>query len=162
MITLQFVMGRGPVSRAIALFSAGLLSHVDAVLPDGRLLGARSDRLDGIPPGARIRPPKYETWEATTCRPLDAPAEKQSAFWDFLFGEVGKPYDHTAIWGFAVGRNWRAPDSWFCSELISAALEQPPVSTSLLPRLQDHARGLSRGALGVGRQTRMKEIYESY
>lgn len=45
------------------------------------------------------------------------------AFYRFLRAQVGKPYDHSAIWGFASGRDWREDDSWICSELQAAALE---------------------------------------
>jgi hypothetical protein len=54
MIRLQFVLGTGLSSQAIAWFSAGHFSHVDAVLPDNRLLGARSDVVGGKPPGYRF------------------------------------------------------------------------------------------------------------
>lgn len=37
-------------------------------------------------------------------------------------GEVGKPYDWTAIFGILANRNWDEPDSWFCSELVAFAL----------------------------------------
>ena len=37
--------------------------------------------------------------------------------------QTGKPYDLTAIFGILVDRNWRAEDSWFCSELVAAAFE---------------------------------------
>ena len=37
--------------------------------------------------------------------------------------QVGKPYDETAILAFALNRDWRETDAWFCSELAAAALE---------------------------------------
>jgi hypothetical protein len=57
-IKLRFVRGLDFSSRVIAWFSAGHLSHVDAVMPDGSLLGARSDVIKGIPTGVQIR--QYE------------------------------------------------------------------------------------------------------
>src|SRR6266566_1874008 len=53
-IELQFVGGRGLLSRMIAWFSHGWYVHVDSILPDGRLLGAR---FDG---GVLIRPEGYK------------------------------------------------------------------------------------------------------
>jgi hypothetical protein len=50
-ITLQFVTSRDPESWAIRTFQRGWCSHVDSVMDDGRLLGARSDG------GVLIRPP---------------------------------------------------------------------------------------------------------
>lgn len=115
MIRYQLVTGYGPTSAAVAWFSGGTFSHVDAVLPDGRLLGAR---MSG---GVQIRPPNYERWSKRVVFSL---LKGNEAEWlSFLYGQVGKPYDHTAIWGFAAGRDWREPDSWFCSELAAAALE---------------------------------------
>ena len=46
------------------------------------------------------------------------------AFYAFLKTQIGKPYDHSAILGFALDRDWRQSDSWFCSELVAAALEK--------------------------------------
>ena len=64
---------------------------------------------------------------------LKATKAQQVAFWDFALNQVGKPYDTTAIWAFALGRSrdWREDDSWFCSELISCALEQAGIIKSL-------------------------------
>src|SRR5579859_5987874 len=103
-IRLQFVMGRGLSSQAIAWFSAGTVSHVDAVLPDGRLLGARFDKVGGQPPGVRIRPPNYEPWKSRNLYTLDVTPVQESRFYDFLTDQLGKPYDFTAIFGFGLGR----------------------------------------------------------
>jgi uncharacterized protein YycO len=123
MIHLQFVLGTGLPSRGIAWFSAGHFSHVDAILPDGSLLGARSDQIGLVPPGVQIRPPYYETWKERVVMTLPASSIYDSQFYAFLKLQLGKPYDKTAIWGFVSGRDWREEDSWFCSELLSAALE---------------------------------------
>jgi hypothetical protein len=53
-ITLQFVTSRELESSAICTFQRGWCSHVDSVMDDGRLLGARSDG------GVQIRPPNNE------------------------------------------------------------------------------------------------------
>jgi hypothetical protein len=123
MIRLQFVRGRGLSSAAIAWMSAGLFSHVDAILPDGSLLGSRSDRILGIDPGVRVRPPAYEKWPHRVIFQLSANDAQAAAFYDFLNGEIGKPYDKLAILGFAIARNWREEGAWFCSELVAAGLE---------------------------------------
>lgn len=124
MIRLQFVLGHALSSRAIAWFSAGHFSHVDAILPDGSLLGSRSDRICGIEPGVRIRPAFYEVWRSRVVIELPCGYDQERAYYGFLHRQIGKPYDHTAIWGFAAGRNWREDDSWFCSELQASALER--------------------------------------
>ena len=36
-----------------------------------------------------------------------------------------------AIVAFAVNRDWRSPDAWFCDELVAAGLEQAEVVRKL-------------------------------
>jgi uncharacterized protein YycO len=130
-IQLQFVCEAALSSQAIAWFSAGHFSHVDAVLPDGRLLGARDDAVGGQPPGVRIRPPNYVKWSRRVGMTVPASPEQVTAWHSFLIDQLGKPYDSAAIWAFAFNRNWREADSWICSELQSAAGEH----SGIMPRL---------------------------
>jgi uncharacterized protein YycO len=124
MINIRFVTGNDFISNAIRTGERdGWATHAEAVLADGSLLGAH---IDG---GVQIRPAGYD--KATMTRELvvrlevsantSLPAE--TLFYDFLRAQVGKPYDVTAIAGLAFDRNWREDDSWFCSELMAAALE---------------------------------------
>jgi len=145
-IKLQFVRGGGFSSSLIAWFSAGAFSHVDCVLPDGRLLGARSDACGGQPPGVRIRPAGYEAWKqrvVMSMAPKDSASEMK--FYSFLNDQLGKPYDRIAIIGFATGRDWRDPQEWFCSELAAAALE----TAGLLPALYTPANKVTPAALAL-------------
>lgn len=115
MIRLQFSTESGIESELIRTFGHGWCSHVDAVLPDNTLLGARADG------GVQIRQPGYKNFTRTqiVSIPID-----DKPFLEFLHAQVGKPYDMTAIFAFAVDRDWREDDSWFCSELQAAALEK--------------------------------------
>ena len=122
-IQLQFVATRGIEAGLIQAFSRGWPSHVDAVLPDGQLLGARSETLCGVPPGVQVRPNDYEVWPRRQRVTLDTTSEIAETFYQWLHDQVGKPYDLLAIAAFPVERNWRTPGSWFCSELIVAGLE---------------------------------------
>ena len=117
MIQLQFVATKDLGSELIEWFGHGQYSHVDCVMPDGRLLGAR---LDG---GVAVRQPDYEVFSRRTRVELPVEYLAEHQWLDWLLGQVGKPYDRTAIAGFASGRDWREQDSWFCSELASAGLE---------------------------------------
>jgi hypothetical protein len=89
-------------------------SHVDSVMDDGRLLGAR---LDG---GVQIRPPNYEKFSRVEHVVIPVPYYKERPYWDFLKAQIGKPYDKLAIVAFAVNRDWRSPDAWFRDELVAA------------------------------------------
>ena len=106
-ITLQFVTCSDPGSWAIRTFQRGWCSHVDSLLDDCQLLGARSDG------GVRIRPPNYEKFSRVV---ISVPYYKERAYWDL------KPYDKLAIVAFAVNRtgarrmrcsgtSWLPPDS---------------------------------------------------
>lgn len=114
----------------IAWFGAGQFSHVDAVLHGGYLMGARYDTIGGRPPGVWIRPPGYDRWSRRVVMEVPATPEQTKKFYDFMMAQEGKPYDSLAIWGFALGRNWREDDSWICSEVVTAAGE-----ASVLPTL---------------------------
>jgi hypothetical protein len=122
-VTLQFSACDDMGSFAIRSLEHGLWSHVDAVQPDGSLLGARNDEMDGVLPGVRIRPPDYCKFSRTKRVTILCGAAEQEAFDDFIAAQIGKPYDESAIMAFVLGRDWRESDSWFCSELQAAALE---------------------------------------
>jgi len=117
---VRFCTGSDFLSKAISFGERdGWPTHCEAVLPDGSMLGAH---LDG---GVEIRPAGYD--KATLVRELivDLPTMSgMDVLWlSFLHNQVGKPYDITAIAGLALDRDWREDDSWFCSELVAAALE---------------------------------------
>lgn len=130
-ILLQFVCEKAISSQLIAWFSAGHFSHVDAVLDDGSLLGARSDRVGGRPAGVQIRPPNYINFSLRVVMAIPVSDLQNTAFYAFLHSQVGKPYDSEAIWAFLFNRNWRETDSWICSELQAAGLEHAAVTPRL-------------------------------
>lgn len=123
--TLQFVYTPGLGSFAIALKGGVHLSHVDAVLDDGSLLGARWDNPKGFGSGVRIRDAGYAKWSYSVRIEYRGATSKQIYQWkQFLFSQLDRPYDWRSIVGFAIDRNWREEDSWFCSELVTAAGEK--------------------------------------
>lgn len=95
-------------------------------MPDGTLLGAMGD-------GVKARPGDYDNLGGTAgfvrqqFVSVNILPEHETTFYDFLRSQIGKPYDTSAIWSFYSkrdGRDWQAPDSWFCSELMAAALSE--------------------------------------
>lgn len=146
MIRIRFVTGNDLISNAIRAGERdGWCTHVEAIMPDGTLIGAH---IDG---GVEARPADYDKGTRTKelIVELSADDAQESAFTRFLGHQLGKPYDTTAVIGLGLsavmpflgyvvvaigstlglnqiahkGRDWREPDSWFCSELIAAALE---------------------------------------
>jgi hypothetical protein len=154
-IQLQFVRGKGLSSRAIAWFGGGRFSHVDAIMPNGTLIGARSDVIhplgggNPIPAGVQPRPAGYEAWEERIVASLTVDKVKADKFYKLNQSQIGKQYDVTAIWGFVTGRDWRDPQDWFCSELQAWCLETPMI----LPQLFTPVNKISPSTLAFGLST---------
>lgn len=146
MLSVQLVAGSGLSSEAIEWFEGyPAYSHVDIVLPDGSLLGAREDAIGGQPPGVRVRPPEYEKWEHRLLLTIGASQAEEDGFYGFARAQLGKPYDKLAILAFLVDRNWRDEDAWFCSELVAASLE----NATLIRPLITPANKLTPGCLAT-------------
>lgn len=125
MIRLQFVQGTDLGAQLIQWWGGGpRFSHVDSVLPDGRLLGARHDVVVGAPAGVQIREASYVGQEKVLRLDLGVDDPAANAYYEFVRSQIGKPYDKQGILAFVLGRDWRDPDSWFCSELVAAGLEK--------------------------------------
>ena len=126
MIVGRLVAHPGPFQLACRVAQYGWwASHIDAVLPNGDLLGAR---FFG---GVQIRPYNYDHGNFLREEYIEFPAdaEQTAAFYNFLHSQIGKPFDSLAILAFVSERDWRSPDKWFCSELFGAAL----VPANILP-----------------------------
>lgn len=88
-------------------------SHVDTLLPDGSLLGARGD-------GIKIRDPYKISNKLILC--IEVTEQQEKDYYAVLFEQLGKPYDYAGISGFIINRDWQEDDKWFCSELIMYCL----------------------------------------
>ena len=109
-VTLEFSDRYQAVAVPIQVFTMSWITHVDFVLPDGRLLGA-------TPFGVRIRnwTPAIHSVRYT----FHANAEKVLGF---ALSQVGKPYDFVGLPGYALRLGFlHQPGSWFCSGLVEAA-----------------------------------------
>jgi hypothetical protein len=135
-VKIRFVTGNDWASDLVRIGQHdGWCTHVETILPDGSLLGAH---LVG---GVAIRPAGYDKY--TMVRELTVPLDlaDADAYYTFQHEQVGKMYDTTGITGLMLDRDWRQTDSWFCSELVAAGLEQcgflPPlaaVANHITPR----------------------------
>jgi hypothetical protein len=115
--------GDDPVSQAIRAVqhspAALPYTHVDIVMPDGMLLGARSDN------GVKIRPPNYASFTHIHPVTIECSEKQAETYYAFAKAQVGKLYDYQAISAFLVPtltRDWMDGHAWFCSELDAAAM----------------------------------------
>jgi uncharacterized protein YycO len=139
---LLFRRGVGFSSRVLGWWGGDYYSHVDIVWPDGQLLGARSDLIkvgDVIyPTGFQFRPDPYEKVAALKRVRIPCTSEELIRANAWALSQRGKPYDWLAIFAFAINRNWRDEDAWFCSEAGTRYIEmglgiELPVSPSKVP-----------------------------
>jgi hypothetical protein len=133
MIPLRAVMGYGPSSGLIAWRTNGLFSHIDARVPPGgianipwapgSLVGSRSDKIGGQPPGLRCRPYGYERVLRAMHFYLPATEEQEIIFWNHLYSEDGYAYDKPGILSYVFNSNMHAPGEFYCSAVILDGLE---------------------------------------
>lgn len=123
-IRLHFVLGAGLSSRLIAWYGSGYggYSHVDAILSDGTLAGARSDAVGDRPPGFQIRPAAYEDWKRTATVEVPCAPHKALEWEMWLRKQVGRQYDKDAILGFVLGKRLHEEGHWICSAAQTEAL----------------------------------------
>ncbi len=134
-VSLQFVLGRSFPSRLIAWYGQGYggFSHVDGVLEDGSLIGARSDSVGGQPPGIRIRPSGYESWARRAVVTFPHTEELYPIYERNAKKRIGEGYDKADILGFILGISLSQPGHWICSAFQTEQLE--PGGVNLLPLL---------------------------
>lgn len=148
-IEWRLYRSRGVLSRAIGWRSnggEGEFTHVDVLDPStGWLWGAHSDafkvrvaavpaayNLTLTPKGVHIRsgfyprPPNYDAkhWVRVVAYRLTVGDVQYKRFWDFTEQQWGAPYDSRGLLDtYVVGRDWRSPGAWYCSEEQTAAGE---------------------------------------
>lgn len=129
-IVLQYSTSGDPMSAFIRYRAGSKWSHVDAVCEDGDLIGARafrettSDGLHTYRPGVQKRRADYHHFtHALRIKVLTDPV-LAARYYALISDEIGKSYDFSAIWGFALDRDWRNPERWFCDELVLSIFEK--------------------------------------
>jgi uncharacterized protein YycO len=114
-ITVRFLRDHSIGSRFIQWQTWGKWSHIDVATPGG-WIGAL------FRGGVQVRPLNTVGVDQLMCT-VEVTDAQGAAIIAFLVAQIGKPYDWRSLLGFLVRRDWREPDSWFCSELVVAAFE---------------------------------------
>lgn len=79
-----------------------------------------------IPSGFFPRPPNYQAkqWRRVTAFRLKVSELQLERFWDFTRQQWSAPYDTRGLLEtYVLGRDWRDPGAWYCSEEQAAACE---------------------------------------
>jgi hypothetical protein len=133
-IHIQYSTSHAFASGIIRRLCHSPFSHVDIVLNSAEergLLGVSGeDHKIGDLGGVRVRP--NPAWEyrgnPKVARLTNVSDQVYDRFMTFGHGQIGKPFDNGALWDFLSDspqdRDWRCPDSWFCSEFVVCCLEQ--------------------------------------
>lgn len=109
-IQLQFSTTKTIASRLIRWRDWSNYSHVDFVMPDGRLLGALPNG------GVQIRDD-----HPVINKLILSIYVTDSQYEDIvsaLVSQINKPYDYAGVVGLVFNRDWEEEDKWFCSEFI--------------------------------------------
>jgi hypothetical protein len=121
-VVLSFVEEDSWESKLIAVKGSGHFSHVDALRPDGKRWGARSDTIGGQPPGIRLRDADYAPFIRRTDFYVAATELQAVSFWAWWESQEGKPYDLLEILGFALNRDLMHLGWYICSYAGYASL----------------------------------------
>lgn len=138
MITGRFTTNyHSPISWGIRAFTWSKWSHFEFLIPGEGYLGAhlgecRTPEGLVIPSGVQIRPFDYDPGCTYQLADLECPDSIRDKILAAATSQIGKPYDLTALFGIVAHRDWKEPDSWFCTELGEWACE-----TGGLPLLND-------------------------
>ena len=117
-IKLQFSSQPTITSKLIQWRDWSEYSHVDMIMPDGRLFGAMGD-------GVKLRDP-YKTSKKIVLE-VEVTQQMNDIYLRASL-ELGKPYDYAGIFGFIFNRNWQESDKWFCSELIAWCFKEEGIN----------------------------------
>lgn len=139
-VRYSFVYQGGFLSWAIARFGATRdgFSHVDCVMPDGSLIGARSDTItppggEPIQPGFRKRPDNYEKWVRRDVVEIQVSEFQAAQRNGWIAKHLNAPYDMAAIMGFILGRPEHDRGEYICSAAATASavtgslIHKPPI-----------------------------------
>lgn len=121
MIILSFSRKHTVSSNLIKFFTWSPWSHIDAIMEDGSFVGSFFKKHGPLQRSGVVVHDGSDIGEYSIrelCINLD-----EQKYYQFLTDQIGKSYDWTSYLGFLFRSDkWDAPDSWFCSELIAAAI----------------------------------------
>lgn len=113
---LLFCTSKLPGALAIRAVTWSDWSHV-AIIDGDEVIEAT------FPQGVRVAPLADVLAKHSKYAIVDFDCASEAAIIAAARGQLGKPYDWTALAGMLVHRDWQENDSWFCSELVAFAFD---------------------------------------
>ena len=147
-LAVRLVRGPGLFSHLISWWGGPYdgYSHADIRMPDGRWLGARSDRISG-PPGVQIRPADYGVWQRQTLFTRSVSVDEQARWLAAAQAKIGTAYDRAGILRLILGEKPVADGKDFCSCLVIVVGQE----IGRIPReLTQAPEDVSPNGLGLG------------
>ena len=115
-IPVIFAKNSKPISLLIRLWTWSRWSHVGIITQDGLSV------IESVGGKGVIITPLHEfKARYTAYEECHLPCISETAVYQAIRGEIGKPYDMSAIFGIVFRRDWDKQDAWFCSELVAHA-----------------------------------------
>jgi hypothetical protein len=104
------------VPKLIEWFTWSHFDHVEVISPDG-LNSASALEFHGV----IERPIDTVLAKAKNYTIVEFPADPVKTY-SFVLSQLGKSYDYASVFGIAFHKNWNEKNTWFCSDIIAAAL----------------------------------------
>lgn len=118
-VNVLLFRGKGIISALIRWQTRGNYSHAAIRLENGDIIeswqgGDHCVRLTSI-----------RDWTTIDSFTAEVTDEQYSKITNFLYGQIGRPYDFLAIARFLTRRSFNQDNGkWFCSELVFAAFQK--------------------------------------
>lgn len=119
-VNILFAEGHKPFSRLIMYVTWSRFSHVGMIDSSGEYV-YEAEAFMGV-----VKTPISDfinRYKGRVVRVSYKCPRPEKAF-AFIDEQLGKKYDYRGIFGFIFRTSWQSKNSWFCSELLSKALEE--------------------------------------
>lgn len=139
-LVFRFSANKLPFSALIRAATWSKYSHVDLVLEPGLYFGAVPFK------GVCKHHKNYSTehlFELALPTNDEHSLDIQMKIRRWILSQEGKHYDWSGIFGFATHRDWEEEDSWFCSELMAAGIN------NFFPMFNEEAHRISPRDLAI-------------
>lgn len=121
MIQIALYKGKSTISRLIRWQTRSQYSHAAALLDDGSVIEAW--HIGGVRHAPSLMA-NHTPGTQVDIYTVPCAVRQQKVYETFLVAQIGKKYDFKSVFRFASHVSARETGKWFCSELVTAALNE--------------------------------------